>query len=402
MAGLSLSLLLVVGLAAWRAVEDRAYVAPRPDAPVTAAPAAATETLRDLERAIGDGDVGEARDLAPPGDEAAARLLGAVATTAREARVVDLSFRYVTELSGVGDDGTWSASVDATWAFRGFDPGPALTEVRMDFRREGDRVFVAAIGGGDRRTPVWLSGPAEVRRSDTALVVARTGPAEADRLARVARAAVPVVAKVLPDAATRLVVEVPATGEDLHRALDAEPGTYDSIAAVTTSVDGSLSTSSPVHVFVNPEVFGGLQLRGAQVVMSHEAVHVATGAAVGDTLPLWLLEGFADYVALRDVPLPLEVAAGQVIREVRRDGPPEALPSEEQFDTRTAGLGASYEAAWLACRLLAQREGDAALVRFYEAVDSGTPLPRALRREYGWGVGELTRAWQALLTDLAA
>ena len=37
--------------------------------------------------------------------------------------------------------------------------------------------------------------------------------------------------------------------------------------------------------------------------MSHEAVHVATEAA-RSTMPLWLLEGFADYVALRDVDLP--------------------------------------------------------------------------------------------------
>ena len=76
-----------------------------------------------------------------------------------------------------------------------------------------------------------------------------------------------------------------------------------------------------MHVFVNPEVFGSLRRTGAQVVMSHEATHVAAGAWDSRT-PLWLLEGFADYVALRDVDLPVESSAAQIIAEVRRDGPP--------------------------------------------------------------------------------
>src|SRR3546814_6597486 len=79
------------------------------------------------------------------------------------------------------------------------------------------------------------------------------------------------------------------------------PGDYANIAAVTTTVDGSLSPSAPVHVFVNPQMWAGLKPQGAQVVMSHEAVHVVTGAAITSGVPLWLLEGFADYVALRDV-----------------------------------------------------------------------------------------------------
>ena len=87
-----------------------------------------------------------------------------------------------------------------------------------------------------------------------------------------------------------------------------------------------------MHVFVNPDVFGRLRTAGAQVVMSHEAVHVATDAA-RSTVPLWLLEGFADYVALRDVDLPISTTAGQIIRQVRRDGVPEALPGPVEFDT---------------------------------------------------------------------
>ena len=72
---------------------------------------------------------------------------------------------------------------------------------------------------------------------------------------------------------------------------------------MTTTADGSGSEDAPVHVFVNPDVTRGLKGAGAQVVMSHEITHVATDAATSPVDP-WLLEGFADYVALRDVPLP--------------------------------------------------------------------------------------------------
>ena len=77
-----------------------------------------------------------------------------------------------------------------------------------------------------------------------------------------------------------------------------------------------------MHVFVNPEVTAGLRRAGAQVVMSHELVHVATDAARGGTEP-WLVEGFADYVALRDTDLPDTTTLGRAIAAVRRDGVPD-------------------------------------------------------------------------------
>jgi hypothetical protein len=212
---------------------------------------------------------------------------------------------------------------------------------------------------------------------------------------------VPVVLRVLPDWRPRLVVEVPASAAALDRTLAAEPGRYANIAAVTTTVDGSVTPEAPAHVFVNPDVFDRLEPQGAQVVMSHEAVHVATRAATSD-VPLWLLEGFADYVALRDVDLPLTTTAGQIIEQVRRDGPPAHLPGGAEFDTSTTELGAAYESAWLACRLMVRLGGERALVRLYRLVDAGRGLPSALRATFGLTLGGLTRAWRRSLTDLAA
>ena len=109
--------------------------------------------------------------------------------------------------------------------------------------------------------------------------------------------------------------------------LGSETGSYGGIAAVTTTVDGSLSPQAPVHIFVNPRVFDPLGARGSQIVMSHEATHVATGAAVS-SMPTWLLEGFADFVALDHVDLPVSVTASQILARVRKSGPPAHLPGK--------------------------------------------------------------------------
>ena len=69
-----------------------------------------------------------------------------------------------------------------------------------------------------------------------------------------------------------------------------------------------------------------------QVVISHEATHLATDAPLTSGVPLWLLEGFADYVALHDVDLPITTTAGQIIQQVRTDGAPDHLPGPAEFD----------------------------------------------------------------------
>ncbi len=290
--------------------------------------------------------------------------------------------------------------MDATWRFRGFDSEPARAEIEARLVDDGDRVALTGFGGGGRVSPVWLSGPVEVRRTPSTLVVVAGTAAEADEYAVRARTAVPVVRTVLPAWRRGLVVEVPSSAQALEQALGASDGSYDQIAAVTTSADGSTAPDAPVHVFVNPEVFGTLRATGAQVVMSHETTHVATGAWDSRT-PLWLLEGFADYVALRDVDLPVSSTAAQIIAAVRSSGAPRQLPDAAAFGARTPRLGATYESAWLACRLIAERAGQADLVAFYQSVDRGQPLAAALRSETGLSVSELTRVWRDELQGLA-
>ncbi|MGH3306581.1 MAG: hypothetical protein ACRDOX_02745 [Nocardioides sp.] len=398
-----MALLTAVGLVAWVLLDDPTYVAPTPpDSVPSAQPGEASAVLADLERAVDARDPAAAETLAAPGDAGSRALLGALVDNAQELRVEDFTLRYVDEIGAVSASGAWEGAVDVTWTFSRFDRAPARSEVGFRFRTVDGEVYLDSVGGGERRLPLWLSGDVEVRRSPGTLVLVDGSGAAADRYARLARAAVPVVREVLPSWRTGLVVEAPSSVTALHEALAADPGTYTGIAAVTTTTDGSLASDAPVHVFVNPAIFGQLRPTGSQVVMSHEAVHVATEAATNNTMPLWLLEGFADYVALLDVDLPVSTAAGQIIDRVREEGPPESLPGSVEFDTTTTHLGATYESAWLACRLLADRGGQAALVRLYMEVRDGTTIGSALQREFGLTEAELTQLWRDLLTDLAA
>jgi hypothetical protein len=404
-AGLSLCVLVAAALLGWAVTRDDTYVAPTPQAArphdrPSVEPTEAGVTLAAFEKAVRRHDPDAAAALAPVGDDAAADLLAALATNGEELRVGDLTLRYVDDDGAPDADGAWTAAVDVTWRFRGFDTVSARAEVTAHLVDEGDRVALTGFGAGRRVSPVWLAGPVEVRRTPSTLVLVSAEAGGTARYAARAEAAVPAVRRVLPQWRRGLVVEVPASAPALEQALHATAGDYDQIAAVTTAADGSSAPQSAVHVFVNPDVYAGLHVTGAQVVMTHEATHVATGAWDSGS-PLWLLEGFADYVALRDVDLPVERSAAQIIAAVRRSGAPSALPDAAAFGARTPRLGATYESAWLACRMIADDAGEADLVAFYRAVDRGRALGPALASTTGLSVAGLTAQWRSYLTDLA-
>jgi hypothetical protein len=401
LAGALTALVVVAALVTYLAVRSDPYVAPRPSGAVPRPdPTGAAASLRRLEDAVASTRPDAAAALAPGDDAHAAELLTAVVTNAGELRVADFSARYVDAVGGVDPAGRWAAAVDLTWRFDGFDREPVHEEVLVGFELHDGAVGITSFGGGDRRSPLWLSGPVEVRRSADTLVLATTA-AEADLVAGRAEAAVPVVRDVLAAWRGRLVVEVPASEQGVDAVLAADPGSYAGIAAVSASVDGTLAPGSQVHVFVNPDVYDGLDPVGGQVVMSHEATHVATGAPLTSGVPLWLLEGFADYVALHEVDLPITTTAGQIIALVRKDGAPDHLPGQAEFDESDSHLGAAYESAWLACLVLADRGGRRPLVSLYEGVSRGRDVDGELQRLFGLSEAELTSLWRQRLQQLA-
>ncbi|MGO4257964.1 hypothetical protein [Marmoricola sp. RAF53] len=362
----------------------------------------ARSAVRTLSRALADRDAGAAAGTGVAGSrqvlEAAAANVGVLGLTDVALRLVDDDSSADPEaLQSFGPD-SWEGTVEVRYRIPGWDTETTRVETPFVFVPGEHGQQVAAIGGADGRTPLWLTGPVVTRPGDRTLVISRTGSAA--RYAPMLQRALADVARVLPDWNGRLVLEVPGSEEALDQALDASQDQYANIAAVTSSVDGSLVPGAPVHVFLNPRVFDGLGPRGAQVVVSHESTHVATGATFSD-MPTWLLEGFADYVALAHARIPVATAASQILASVRRDGPPDHLPTPTELAPTAAGLGATYEEAWLANRFIAREHGERKLVAFYDAVNAGKPVAQAFASVLGTTEAAFVKRWRADLATLA-
>jgi hypothetical protein len=356
--------------------------------------------LGELRGSIGKGENEEL--AAQAGAEQLAYVDGNVARIGF--RSLDLRYVAPAEQSGqqLSPAGTWVADVQVSWQFRKYDVAPSTLEVPMEVVDDGEQARFSGIAAPDdkQRVPLWLLERLSVRKSDRTLVLA-ADPERLPQLTRLARRAVPTVAKVLPGWTGALVLEEPSNEAVLDEAVGSDQTTTAQLAGVTTTVDGSVARGGATHVLLNPEVFGRLGPQAAQIVVSHEATHVATDAAVA-SMPQWLSEGFADYVALRDVDLPVSVSASQVLAEVRKNGSPRKLPASADFSGDNAALGATYESAWLACRLLAQEYGERRLVAFYRQSDRDSGTRRAFRRVLGTTEPAFTRSWSSYLAGLAS
>lgn len=234
-----------------------------------------------------------------------------------------------------------------------------------------------------------------------ASVEVQSSAAAADRYARLVRSAVQDAYDALAGrsaiTAPDVTVEVVADESSLETALGASPGTFRGVEATSTAAPGETAP----RVWVDAAAMGRLTAQGRRIVLTHEATHVLTGVVGNAAMPLWLVEGFADYVALRNVHKPLSVTAGRILAEVRRQGAPSHLPLRADFDAAQATGGsiytAEYEASWLACRLLAQRGGERSLVRLYVKVRDGATTADALPELFGLTLTRFTHLWQTYL-----
>ncbi|TKK77270.1 hypothetical protein FDA94_38080 [Herbidospora galbida] len=193
--------------------------------------------------------------------------------------------------------------------------------------------------------------------------------AEADRAAEaVARVwGSPVTATVLAPATTARAAEI----------------------ARPAPVTGMAALAGPGFVVIEPHGWASLSAQGRVIVLAHELTHVATGAATRPDMPVWLVEGYADYVGYRDSGLATGVVAAELAADRRA---PRELPTREDFRAGGARVPQAYQEAWLACRYIAERYGEAALTALYRAAQADPAT--ALRRTLGVGEAELTAAWR--------
>jgi hypothetical protein len=303
--------------------------------------------------------------------------------------------------------------------------GSTIARVRLDYRLAGsdsvverDQYFTVVPRGGHwllagnddasasglkTERDIWDLGPVRVIRGQTSLVLGDAPDKELRRLADEADRGVHDVGDVWKrDWSRHPVVVFPKSQSDMASLIGSDGKGLSQIAAVTT---GSFETglSRGDRVVVNPEAWRTLGPLGRRVVLDHEMTHLATRAITVDDVPIWLSEGFADYVAYRAVEVPTNVVAGDVLDDVRDGKGPDQLPDDADFDAARGDIAAAYEGAWLACRMIAERYGQKRLIALYVSYADGKSVPAAgeIKTTLGITEAELVKQWRSYLDNRA-
>ncbi|MEU3726878.1 hypothetical protein [Streptomyces sp. NPDC031705] len=345
-------------------------------------------------------------DPAPraPADDGAVRRAVADWSAAPPARLAGIPLEgWSYEVTSVRQSGVRAfARAELRYRLAGYDGAPASSAREVELVRDGTAWRVTA----DRPAPgavaqLWDQGEvAAVRGAHCLVLGAGRTPQALAALAAEADRAVPAVTAAWPRPwARRVVVLAPATLEAMAALLGRPADTYRGLGAVTTGSTGG-GPAPADRVVVNPEGYPGLSEAGRRIVLTHEVTHVATRAATSASTPLWLSEGFADWAAYRQTPTAPADGAPELARAVRRGELPGALPADGAFTFGgdPQATARAYGGAWLACRLVAARWGEPALVRLYELA-AREPLPAALGEALGVDLPGLTAAWRQTLRE---
>ncbi|MDG4865890.1 hypothetical protein P8605_47840, partial [Streptomyces sp. T-3] len=225
-----------------------------------------------------------------------------------------------------------TAAVQLRYRLDGYDRAPVVASRTLDLERRGGRWYVAADRPAEKATQqLWEQGEVTAVRGKRSLVLGVDRSTEQLRgYAELADRAVPAVQDAWGSGwARRVVVLVPGSVDGMAGLLGAPASGYQGIAAVTTGEAGGAKKAPADRIIVNPDAYNVLGDFGKQVVLTHETAHVATRSATSAATPLWLSEGFADWVGYRGSGRTAVQAAPELRRAVQRGEAPDALPEDD-------------------------------------------------------------------------
>jgi hypothetical protein len=303
--------------------------------------------------------------------------------------------------------GTATADAELRYRVAGYDQAPVTSGRTLRLSRDaGGRWSVDAERPAKKSAQqLWDQGTVRLVRGERSLVLGVGQSARSLRdFAGLADRAVPAVSDAWgTDWSRRVVLLVPDSLEGMAGLLGSPASSYRGIAAVTTGETGTPGRSPADRIIVNPDAFALLGGPGEQVVVTHETTHVATRAHTGAATPLWLSEGYADWVGYRAAGRTPTEAAPELSREVSRGRVPPELPDDNDFGF-TGGanrLARAYESGWTACLMIAGRWGEARLREFYRAVGEhgkrAGAVEQAMRDVLGTTPEAFTEEWRDYL-----
>jgi hypothetical protein len=299
----------------------------------------------------------------------------------------------------------WVQQAIVTWRLTD-DNADAEHQVWLTFLVDHGTIELAGTGdvptsGPVNAQPLWWLEPTTATERGGVTVVVGSGADAARWTADAVEAATRVRRRLPPDLAQRwdgrVVLEVPAADRDFEAVLGQQPGSYASIAAVTQP-EGPATTSA-VRVVVNPRA-AGLPAADRRETLTHELVHRATDSPAS-AAPTWIVEGLAEWVALRGEQGRRSAGTAALLSQVRRSGAPASLPPDGDFDVDSTDLARSYAAAWLACRYVADAYSPERLGQLYARLAEGRSLGQASRAVLGVDASRLTSGWRRYLVRLA-
>ncbi|WP_424185088.1 hypothetical protein ACOBQX_24790 [Actinokineospora sp. G85] len=304
-----------------------------------------------------------------------------------------------------GADEQWAPAVRLNYALRGIDSSPTDRSLGYLFVRRGEQWYLRSdtaleeLGRRTWRGP-WDFGPVEVTPTANGMVLAH--PGNKPMVTRLARELDPAVASVDAvwgvDWGRRVALVLPDSPAEM-RALVGPDFPIESVVAVAVAdkLDTQRRTTTGQRVVLSPTGSRALSVASLRVVLRHEITHVAARVDTVDGSPMWLLEGFADYVGYRDSGLGLAQGAPDLAEQVRGGSVPASLPQDHDFRGRDRDV--AYQRSWSLARFVAERFGEADLVELYRSLAGAGPTSagetdRLLRSAIGLDRGGLLRAWQ--------
>ena len=120
--------------------------------------------------------------------------------------------------------------------------------------------------------------------------------------------------------------------------------------------------------------------------LTHEFTHAAMGPVTSGSTPRWLVEGFAEYSAYNGT----KVDPAWVNKALGDLSLSDGLPTDAEFYQEPR----NYVAAWLACRMIAEKYGQPALIALYEAFQKSPDVDAAVRATLGTDRATLESQWR--------
>ncbi|MFK4102864.1 hypothetical protein ACI2L1_22805 [Streptomyces sp. NPDC019531] len=304
---------------------------------------------------------------------------------------------------------TATADAELHYQVQGYDSAPVTVARTLALSLDAsDHWYVASEKPAEKAPQqLWDQGQVTVVRGTHSMVLGVGHSVEKlHSFADLADRAVPAVSDAWGTKWSRhVVVLVPKSLEGMAGLLGSPASSYRGIAAVTTGETGAPAQAPADRIIVNPDAYALLGILGRQVVLTHETTHVATRAETTAATPLWLSEGYADWVGYRDTGRTPTEAAPELSEAVTGGRVPAALPSDADFGFggSATGLALSYESGWMACRMIAERWSEAKLGEFYRSVGARKKrlgaVEEALRRVLDTDLKTFTAEWQEYLRD---